>query len=70
MTMAIKLENVKKMYKAGGIDFWALKGPQDSAKVLSSILHGAFLQAAAAGNMDELMLLRRTVIEKILTNGI
>ena len=44
--------------------------PQDSAKVLSSILHGAFLQAAAAGNMDELMLLRRTVIEKILTNGI
>jgi len=26
MEMVIQLENVKKMYKAGGLDFWALKG--------------------------------------------
>lgn len=47
-----------------------VKHPEESAKVLTTLVHGAMLHAAMAGNMDDLHLLRRTVIEDIIMNGI
>ncbi len=44
--------------------------PEESARVLSSVLHGAFLGFAASGDIEELRLLRNTVIERILDKGI
>jgi len=55
----------KKCFEIKGID-----RPEENAEVLSIILHGAFLKFAASGNLHELMLLRKTVIEHIIEKGI
>lgn len=44
--------------------------PKESAEALVAVLHGAFLNYAYSANIDELKLIRRTVIEKLLEEGI
>lgn len=47
-----------------------IEKPKENAEILSIILHGAFLKYACSGNLHELMLLRKTVIETIIEKGI
>lgn len=44
--------------------------PEESAEALVSVLHGAFLNYAFSDNVEELQLIRRTVIEKLLEEGV
>lgn len=44
--------------------------PKETAEILSILLHGALLKFACSGNLPELMLLRRTIIESIIEKGI
>ena len=53
--------------------YYEVKGmhnPEETAKVLASVLHGAILSYVLSGNYDELMLVRKTVIEKLIEKGI
>lgn len=58
-------EIYEKYYKLKGID-----KPEESARVLSVVLHGALFTFASSGNLEEILLLRRTVIENLIENGI
>lgn len=58
-------EIFEKYFKKQGID-----KPKETSEILSIILHGAFFKYACSGNLDELMLLRKTVIENIIQKGI
>ena len=55
----------EKYFEKKGID-----KPKENAEILSIILHGALFKFACSGNLHELMLLRKTVIEHILEKGI
>jgi AcrR family transcriptional regulator len=53
--------------------WFTLKGndkQKENAKVLWIVMNGAILNYACSGNLEELMLLRRTVIEQLIENGI
>lgn len=47
-----------------------IANPKENAAVLWAVLHGALLNYAASGNFEELMLLRRTIVRHIVTEGI
>jgi AcrR family transcriptional regulator len=42
--------------------------PQENAKILNSVLHGAFILYAVTGNIHDLLLIRQTVVENLLEN--
>ncbi|MHB8126697.1 MAG: TetR/AcrR family transcriptional regulator [Desulfitobacteriaceae bacterium] len=56
-----QLETFEKCFEIQGID-----KPKENAKVLWAVLYGAILNYASSGNIEELMLLRRTVIEQLI----
>jgi AcrR family transcriptional regulator len=47
-----------------------IKNPQESAKALAAVVHGAFLNYACSDNAEEFKFIRDTVIDKLLTNGL
>jgi AcrR family transcriptional regulator len=55
----------EQYYKWRGVD-----NPEESARVISVVLHGAFFKFASSGNLEEILLLRRTVIENLIENGL
>ncbi|MHC1682991.1 MAG: TetR/AcrR family transcriptional regulator [Clostridiaceae bacterium] len=64
-----KIENFYIHQKDIFLNYFISKGfskPEESAEVLISILHGAFLNYACTDNIEELQLIRRTVIERLL----
>lgn len=46
------------------------KNPEESAKALASVMHGAFINYAYSGNSEEIRLLRRTVVERLISEGV
>lgn len=44
--------------------------PEESARVLNAVLHGALLQFACTGNVDDLKLIQNTVVSNLLKTGI
>ena len=47
-----------------------VKNPAKSAKVLAVLMHGAFLNSAYSGDSEDIRLLRDTVIQKLLEEGV
>lgn len=47
-----------------------VKNPAKSAKVLATLMHGAFLNCAYSGDFENIRLLRETVIQKLLEEGV
>lgn len=47
-----------------------VKNPVKSAKVLATLMHGAFLNYAYSDDSEDIRLLRETVIQKLLEEGV
>lgn len=54
------------------LNYFVAKGvpkPKESSEVLVAVLHGACMNYAYSDNTEELQLMRRTIIEKLLEEG-
>ncbi len=47
-----------------------INNPQESARALAAVVHGAFLNYACSDNVEEFKFVRDTVIDKLLKNGL